>query len=214
MTLSNPSSPAPSGLVARAKAILVSPASAWDRIDAEPATIGGLYLGYAMPLAAIPTLADLVHGVVFGYGGFGHVLRASVPDLLAQAVLGYGLALASVYVMALVVDGLVGSFGGHGSLTQAMKVVVYASTPIWLFGLFQASPILWLVLLSVSIGLVYSGYLLFNGLPRVMKVPGEQALGYSAVIVLAIIILKAVAGLIEASMAGGGSLGFGASPFR
>jgi hypothetical protein len=40
-------------------------------IEAEPASIGSIYTGYAMILAAIPPLATLIGGQVFGHGLFG-----------------------------------------------------------------------------------------------------------------------------------------------
>ena len=45
------------GLVDRVKNILLSPKTEWERIDAEPATVKGLYTGYAMILAAIGPIA-------------------------------------------------------------------------------------------------------------------------------------------------------------
>ena len=42
------------GLVDRARDILMKPKDEWAVIDREPATIGGLYTGYVMILAAIP----------------------------------------------------------------------------------------------------------------------------------------------------------------
>ena len=56
----------------RIKNILFSPASEWDRIDTEPATVKGLYTGYACILAAIGPVARLVGGQVFGRRGISY----------------------------------------------------------------------------------------------------------------------------------------------
>ncbi len=41
-------------IVQRAKNIIIKPADEWNVIAGEPATVGGLFTGYAMILAAFP----------------------------------------------------------------------------------------------------------------------------------------------------------------
>ena len=71
MSIAEPGPASSESLVNRVKGILMSPAAEWDKIDAEPATIQGLYTGYVVILAAIPVIAHLVGSLVFGYGAFG-----------------------------------------------------------------------------------------------------------------------------------------------
>ncbi len=74
MSDSNPVS-TPPGIADRAKAIILRPRDEWPLIEAEPASIGSIYTGYAMILAAIPPLATLIGGQVFGHGLFGITWR-------------------------------------------------------------------------------------------------------------------------------------------
>jgi hypothetical protein len=53
---------------------------------------------------------------------------------------------------------------------------------------------------------LYSLYLLYLGLPVLMKVPEEKALGYTAVVIIAAIVLFLVVGLVAGSFMTG-SLG-------
>jgi hypothetical protein len=100
----------------------MSPAAEWDRIDAEPATVAGLYSGYVVILASIPPICRLIGGLVFGYGAFGIVYRPPVVTAIVGAVVGYALALAMVYVLALIIDMLAPSFDGQNNPIQAFKV--------------------------------------------------------------------------------------------
>ena len=189
MSFSNPAA-APPGLVARVQGLITQPAAEWDRIEAEPATVGGLYTGYAVILAAIPPVAQLIHAVVFGYGAFGVSIHPSIVGSVVQAVFSYGLSLAVLYLIALVIDGLAGNFGGQKNLIQAFKVTVYSYTASWVAGAFLALP--WLGIVALLGGL-YSLYTLYLGLPKLMKAPQDQALGYTAVSVLVAIVLYVVA---------------------
>ena len=49
-----------SNLVQRVQDILLRPKPTWEVIDTEPATVNGLYTGYAMILAALPAAAGLL----------------------------------------------------------------------------------------------------------------------------------------------------------
>lgn len=197
---------ASAGLVARVKAILLKPDETWAVIDGEPATIGGLYRSYVIPLAAIPAVCGLIGILVFGIGGFGISFRPSPVWGVAQAVLQFGLALAMCYVMALVIEGLAPSFGGAKDRTQAFKVAAYASTASWVAGLFALVPALWPL---VVLGALYSLFLLFKGLPRLMKTPEDRAAPYAAVVVIVAFVVGLVIALATSSIAG---LGRGLTP--
>ncbi|GGF07864.1 hypothetical protein GCM10011611_11680 [Aliidongia dinghuensis] len=190
------------GIVARIKAILLSPLTEWPKIEAEPATIGGLYTGYILILAAIRPVCSAIHGIVFGYGFAGFSYRPSVGSALSTAILQYVLALAGVFVLALVIDVLAPRFGGQSNRVQAFKVAAYSSTAAWVAGIFSLLP--WLGVLGI-LGL-YSLYLLYLGLPRLMKAPEAKALGYTATVIVVAVVLYLVLGFI-----GGRLAGFGAS---
>ncbi|CAN5157353.1 hypothetical protein BH10PSE4_BH10PSE4_20970 [soil metagenome] len=196
--------PTPSDLVGRAKRLLLTPTSEWERIDTEPATIKGLYVGYVCILAAIPPIASLIGGQLFGHGMFGiHVKPALVP-LIVSALVAYGLSLLSVFILALIVDALAASFDGQKDRLQAFKVAAYSYTAAWVFGVLGVFPPLTMIAALASL---YGLYLLYTGLPKLMKAPKEKALGYTAVTVICAIVLSIVVGVIVASVAGMAAFG-------
>ena len=191
------------GLVARVKAILLSPKTEWLKIEAEPATMGSLYTSYVLPLAAIGPVCNLIHGLVFGYGFAGFSYRPSIGSALSHAIVHYVLSLVGVFVMALIIDGLAPKFGGRRGGVQSVKVAAYSATAGWLVGIFSLIPGLGLLGL---LGL-YSFYLLYLGLPRLMQAPEAKALGYTVVVVLTVIVLYAVIALVGSRLFGFGSMG-------
>jgi Yip1 domain len=180
-------------LIDRVKGILTQPDAEWTRIDTEPATVGSLYTGYALLLALIPAIATAIG---FARFGAGWAIRLAVTEYVATLV--------SVYVLALIIDALAPQFGGQRSRVQALKVAVYSHTAAWVAGVFYIIPALSVLAL---LGGLYSLYLLFVGLPRLMKAPADRAVGYTVVtIVCAIVVwvlVEYVAGLV------GGTGGFG-----
>lgn len=187
-----------SSLIERCKNILLKPKEEWDRIDTEPATVGGLMTGWVAPLAAIGPVAGLIGGLVFGYGGFGITIRPSIATAVTGAVVGYALALLCAWLFSKIIDALAPSFGGQRNPVQAMKVAAYSGTAAYLAGIFQIIPALGIL----GILGLYSLYLLYLGLPRLMKAPEDKAVGYTVVTVIVAIVLFAVVGVVTTAVTG------------
>lgn len=196
-----------SDLVGRVKRLLLTPSPEWERIDTEPATIKGLYVGYVCILAAIPAVAGLVGSLVFGQGIPGvATIRPSPVGAIIGAIVGYGLSLLSVFVLSLIIDALAPSFGGQKNKLQAFKVAAYSGTAGWVAGIFGLFPPL--AIIGGLLGL-YGLYLLYTGLPRVMKAPKEKAIGYTVVTVICAIVLYVVIGMITGAVVGAAAIGGG-----
>jgi hypothetical protein len=184
-------------LVDRVKNILMTPKTEWPRIDAEPATIGGIYRNYVVIVAAIGPIASVIGQLAFGVSLLGITFRPSVQYVVVTAILTYLLSLGSVYVLALIIEALAPSFGGVKDRVKAFKVAAYASTAGWVAGIFGIFPALaWLAL----IGALYGLYLLYLGLPVLMKVAADKAVAYLVVTILASIVLWLVVGMIVGSL--------------
>ncbi len=187
--------PKSAGLVARVQAILLRPQTEWDVINAEPATVQGLFTGYACILAAIPALATLIRGLFPVC--FLVCIRLNLTYVIASAVVDYVLSLVSVFLMALVIDALAPSFSGEKNQLQATKLAVYSMTAFWVAGIFLALPMLSVLSL---LGL-YSFYLLYTGIPKLMKAPQDKVVVYAIVAVVVSLVVNIVVYAVGNSVA-------------
>jgi hypothetical protein len=195
-------------LIARAKAILVTPATEWPVIANEPATVGEIFKNYVIWLAAISAVAGFVGNTLVGYNVpfLGH-FRLGFGAGLTGAVTTYVLSLAGVFLVAYLADVLAPTFGGQKNFTQAVKAVAYAYTAAWIAGVgFIVPGLRWLILLA---GGIYSIYLLRLGLPYTMKCPPERAWPYTAVAIIAAIIVRWLVGVVAADLTGVGYAAYG-----
>lgn len=184
-------------LVPRVKGILLSPKSEWPVIDAEPATIGGLYTGYIMPLAALPVIAGFISLLLFT-----GVIHVAIGAAITIMIAGYIRSLIGIFVVAFIIDALAPTFGGQKDLVQAHKAIAYAATAAWIAGIALIIPVLG-ALISL-IGALYSLYLLYLGLPVVMKAPEDKAAGYTVVVIVAAIVVALVLAAITRVFGYGG----------
>lgn len=182
-------------IVERAKAIVLSPKATWETIDTEPADAASLFTGYLMLLAAIPAVCGFVGMSLVGAGAFGVSFRVPIVSGLVSMVVSYVLSLVGVYVLGLIINALAPKFGGAASSIQALKLAVYASTAAMLGGVFSLLPALAMLGLLTAL---YSVYLLYTGLPVLMKSAREKSAAYTALVVLAAIVLGLVVGAISA----------------
>ena len=207
MTPNNPdtgSGPDFNRILARAKAILLTPKTEWPVIAAEPASVAGLYKTWICVMAAIPAVFAFIAGSIIGHGFYKVPFMAGVSSM----ILTYVATLAIVYVVALVVDALAPSFAGEKNFVQALKVVAYAYTASWVASIAIILPGIGALL--AILGAIYGIYLIYLGLPHVMKCPPERAGVYTAVIVVVALVLSLIIGAVVASMAGAGAMMGGA----
>jgi Yip1 domain len=197
-------------LVDRAKNILLKPKDEWQVIAGETATVKDLYLNYAMILAAIPAIATFIGGSVIGHSFLGVSYRVPMVTGIAGMIVQYLLGLGSIYVLALVIDALAPNFGGEKNFIQAFKVAVFSATASWLAGIFYMIPGLGILAI---VGL-YSLYLLYVGLPVLMKSPADKAMGYTVVVIICAIVIFVIIGVISGIVGGGAMMGGAATGMR
>ncbi|MEQ1581451.1 MAG: Yip1 family protein [Steroidobacteraceae bacterium] len=182
-------------IIARAKAILLTPRTEWPVIAGEAATTQSIYTEYVLLLAALPSIAAFIKGTVFGYNTFIlGTYRMSVGAGLTSALTSYVLSLIGIFVLALVIDALAPTFGATKDRVQAVKTAAYAYTAGWIGGIGVLVP--GIGTLIALAGGIYGIYLLYLGLPHTMKCPAEKATGYTVVTLIAAIVLYAVIGAV------------------
>jgi Yip1 domain. len=188
-------------LVDRVKAILLTPKTEWPVIAEEPATRSDIYLRYVAPLVAIGVIASFIGATIVGVPipTLGTV-RVGLGIGLAAAILHFLLSFVVVFVVALIVDALAPTFGGQKDALRALKVTAYSFTPAWVAAILRILPTLHIV--AALIGL-YGLYLMYVGLPVLMRTPADKALGYTVVVVLCAIVLSIIISALTTLAIGG-----------
>jgi Yip1 domain len=192
------------GLVERATNILLKPRAEWTVIATESTSTAKLYTGYVVPLAAIGPIASMIGMSLIGISiPFMGPIRTPLASSLMYAIVAFVLALVGVFVLGLIINALAPTFSGEKNQARALQVAAYAYTPAWLAGILYLFPMLSMLVLIAAL---YGLYLLYLGLPILMKSPKEKAVGYTAVVVICAIVLGIVVSIVSGAMAGIGGL--------
>jgi hypothetical protein len=202
-----------SRLIERIKNLILAPKLEWQVIAPEPTTVAQLYTGYIMPLAAFAAVMSFLHVSLVGVSvPLAGMVREPVAAGLKSAICSFGFGLLGTFLVALFIDALASTFAGSRDRRQALKVTAYSFTPAWLSSILALSPVLPALLQWVA--LFYGIYVLYLGLPVLMRSPPERALGYTATVVAGTLLLGFV--LLGLSVAvghfGGGTASLSSSP--
>jgi len=164
----------------RVMGLMLHPISEWAAIDSESSTPREIYVHYVAPLVAIGVIAAFLSQVVIGIAVpiFGTVRVPVLPGVV-HGLIVYFLSFAGVGLLGLLVNSLAPTFGGRRDSLRALRVTVYSYTPAWLAGVLRLTPPLddFSPLIAA-----YGVYLLYVGLPVMMRCPKDKAAFYAVAI--------------------------------
>jgi hypothetical protein len=182
-------------LTTRVTNILKQPAQEWPVIAVEPADLASLMTGYAAPLSAIPAICSWIGLSIVGIGYF----RVGLVSGLARAIISWVFGLVGAYIGALVIEKLAPTFKSSGSTAQALKLVVYSSTPVWIAGVLNLIPPLAPLIILAAL---YAIYLFYLGVGPVMKTPSDQVIPYMIVSAIVMFVITICLGFVAAALTG------------
>jgi hypothetical protein len=176
-------------ILSRAYGLLREPKKEWEQIRAEETTVPSILIGYVAPLAAIPPICDLI-----GSSLFNPTLQVQPGDALIRAGVTWAVSIGLVFFLGVLINVLANNFDADRDDLAAQKIAAYSLTPAFLSGVFSLWPPLWWLSLFALAAMVF---LMYRGLPILMKAPQDRAMAYTGTVTIATM----VAGVVLFSLA-------------
>lgn len=183
----------------RAISILKNPLAELNKVKSEQVSKDYLIKQYIAMLALIPAVAYIIGNGIVGInmGIFGSY-KLSMDAAIIGGILTFVLSIVGFYVAGIVINSLAPNFASKQNEIQAMKLAAYSYTPMLLGGIFNIIPMLGIIGMLFGI---YGLYILYLGIPVLMETPKEQAITYTIVIIVALIVIMFIIGAITSSIA-------------
>ncbi|HDI3032538.1 TPA: YIP1 family protein [Cronobacter turicensis] len=160
--------------------LLSHPFREMQMIRRENETVSHHYTHHVLIMAAIPVLCAFIGTTQIGWDfGDGNVVKLSFFTGFYLAVLFYALMLAGVAVMGRVIWWMARDYPRRPSLAGCMVFAGYVATPLFLSGIVALYPLVWLCALAGTLALLYTGYLLYIGIPAFLNINQEEGLRFS-----------------------------------
>lgn len=174
--------------------LFTDPAREWESIREQYKTSERASVGHVFVLAAIPAISGYIGTTQVGWRiGVGDPIKITGDSAVSIAVIYYLALLVGVYTIGWMIHLLGRAYEIEKPLSLSIALAAYTATPLFLIGVMQVYPVLWLNMLIGLPALAYTVYLLYSGLPIMMEIPAERGFLYSsAVLAVGLIALVAL----------------------
>ena len=167
------------------------PRTEWRTIDNQHESFSYSLLHLAL-IALIPSVCAYFSTTLIGWNfGYSHTdnIMLTPESALAMAVGMYVALIGGVFALSYLMFWMAKTFGANPSFSHSVELASYTATPLFMtgFALFYPEPIF---LMAVGLaGVAYSVYLLYSGIPIIMRIPEERGFIYASSVVTAGLVL-------------------------
>ncbi len=159
------------------------PREEWQTIEQRHESLS-YSLSHILLVALIPALCTYYSAAHLGWSiGVGDPILLTERSAAIVSVGMYFGLIAGVLGLAYLVQWMAVTFDSKPSFTQALELAAYTATPLFMVGFAALYPVLWFVMLVGLVGLSYSVYLLYAGVPIIMNIEEEKGFIYASSVV-------------------------------
>lgn len=170
----------------------------WHDIDAHHESLVAS-LSHLLLVALIPAVCCYFASVHLGWMIGDQRFYLTANSGLVMALGMYSATITAILVLAYLAQWMAQTFGADASYPQTLELSAYVSTPLFLVGFATLYPALWFVMMVGLVGLSYTVYLLYTGVPILMHIPKERGFIYASSLVtcgLVVLVATMVASVI------------------
>ncbi|WP_445946063.1 Yip1 family protein [Shewanella sp.] len=171
------------------------PKEEWHTIEKNHEAVKSS-LSHVLLIALIPAICSYFATVHIGWNpGVGELLFLTSKSAMFMSVGMYFGLLGGVFALAYLAYWMAHTFDANPTYTQSLELAAYTATPLFMVGFAALYPVLWFIMLIGLIGVTYSVYLLYAGVPIIMNIPEEKGFIYaSSVVTAGLVLLVALMG--------------------
>lgn len=150
-------------------------------------------LAHIAIIALIPAITSYYSAAHLGWSiGVGELIKLTQQSAMLMSVGMYFGLMSGVIVLAVLIHQLAKVFDANPTYTQSLELAAYTATPLFMVGFASLYPVLWFVMMVGLVGLTYSIYLLYSGVPILMHIPEDKGFIYSSSVVTCGLVLLVI----------------------
>lgn len=185
-------------LLQHAFGIMTRPSNEWLSIREANSSFKQVFLSHVPFLALIPAVSSFIGVTQVGFSVAGSApVKLSVESALSLCALTYVALLAGVFILGEFINWMAKTYGVAGTEEKrhhaGTALAVCVTTPLFLAGIFNLYPSLWLNVLAMSAAGAYAVYLIYEGLPVVMNIDRDRAFLYATSVITVGLVLMVAA---------------------
>ena len=171
------------------------PKEEWQSVDREHQSY--FYaLSHIVVIALIPAVMAYFASAHLGWDiGAGHTaetIKLTQQSAMAMSVAMYFGLILGVCALAYLIQELAHAFEVTPTYTQCLEIAAYTARPLFMTGLSAFYPELWFIMMVGLVGLSYSVYLLYSGVPIMLHIPEDKGFIFSSSVVTCGLVLLVI----------------------
>ena len=160
--------------------LLLHPEREWRCIHNEQESVGHMYISHAMLMAAVPAVAACIGTTHAGWRvGDGETIRLTLQSAIILSLLTWLAILGGIALMGSLIYWMSRTYDAAPDISECVVFTAYCATPMLMAGIAALQPSLTLTLIAGSIGLGWTTYLIYSGVPTFMDIPREEGFLFS-----------------------------------
>lgn len=175
--------------------LLLRPSTQWRIVAKLPEKSQNVLVLYPCILALFPAIAWYFGTSKVGWttGLQGNVVRLTTESAFQISLLFYLVMVGSVAIIGYFIHWMSQTYGAESTVPKGIVIAGLTATPLFVTGLVGFYPTLWLDLLIGVVAISWSVYLMYLGIPIMMKIPEERGFLFSsAVLAIAMVVLVSI----------------------
>lgn len=179
-------------MIQHAFGLLTKPSVHWRAISELPDSSFNTLVLYPCLMALLPAVAWYYGTSRVGWtvGEHGDAIKLTMESARVISLLFYFGMIAAVAIIGYFIHWMADTYGAQSTVTKGIVIAGLTATPLFIAGLSGFYPLLWMDLLLGVAAISWAVYLLYLGIPIVMKIPQERGFLFSsAVIAIGMVIL-------------------------
>jgi len=161
--------------------ILINPSDEWKKIRDKGCSVAKCYIGYVFIMAAIAPVSGYFGTTQFGWQiGARESVKLSPDSALIIALSYYLVMLVGVFTMGLVIHWMGKTYNTEQDLSRSVQLAAFTATPLFLVGIVELFPILWLNFVIGLPALAMSVRLLYTGVPIMLEIDEDRGFLFSS----------------------------------
>lgn len=158
------------------------PSDEWESVRRQNISLARTAF-HILFLGAVPVVSGFIGTTQFGWQiGTSETVKLTLASAGMIAVLYYIVIIAAVYSVGWMIHWMGQTYGASQPFTRCLVLAAYIPIPIFLVGVSQLYPVLWLNLLIGIPAVTYTVFLLYLGIPVMMEIPAERGFLFSSAV--------------------------------
>jgi hypothetical protein len=163
--------------------LFTDPEQQWQKIRDMHSGKDSYYAPHVFLLAAIPAISGYIGTAHVGWQiGAGAPIKLTSETAIVIAIVYYLVLLLGVFTIGWVIHLMGKAYDVIQPLPRCVALAAYSATPLFLIGIMEIYPVLWLNMILGLPALAYTVYLLYTGLPIMMGISKDRGFMYSTAI--------------------------------